>query len=69
MRNYMGDGYTVAKNETGRTVYTSACGRFRVRATGAKFGQGAAWCVECEGYRYYALSLKDAQRVIESCTQ
>lgn len=66
LKNNMGDGYTVAKNEAGRTVYTSLCGNFRVRATGAKFGQGAAWCVEFEGRSLYAISLKDAKVVIAS---
>lgn len=58
----MGDGYAVAK-EGGRTVYASADGLFRVRATGVGPG-GPAWCVEHAGQRRYAFSLKDARGVI-----
>lgn len=65
MKNNMGDGYTVAKNDKGRTVYTSADGLFMVRATGAKFLRGASWCVDYDGHHYYALSLKDAARLVE----
>lgn len=64
LKNNMGDGYTVAKDEKGRTVYTSADGLFVVRATGAKWLNGASWCVEHAGIRRYALSLGDARGVI-----
>lgn len=64
-RNRMGDGWTVAKNESGRTVYTSADGLFRVRATGTRLGSGySPWCVEHGGRKLYASSLADASRVV-----